>query len=276
MTDPPQLKVTLQPNGVAAPAQRVVMFASQAVGTCLRALEADDCSEPSSWGGTFGYQFTGLDIPSEERRQAFQNWVLARGFQDLARGVRETLEEALFYLKMLEREWGVVTTVAKIEKDMAEIRAKAASLNFPTLLEAVNVGLKEPMAFDVEFQSLQNVRNCLEHRGGRVGPRDVDPATGTLTLNFRRFKTFYMRGEDEIELAAGEVIDTHSPDNPFGKREEVPIFMRLVTSSRDYALGEPVVISAQDFFEIAMACHLFAGDVATKLPTVGAPPEPAT
>jgi hypothetical protein len=44
------------------------------------------------------------------------------------------------------------------------------------------------------------------------------------------------------------------------------LFLRRVTRSRDYALDEPVVIEANDFFEIAMACHLFASDVATKLP----------
>lgn len=265
MSDLRPLHITLQPDGVAAPAQRVVAMASQVVGTCLRALDADDCGEPAAWGGAFGYQFAGLALPPEERREAFRNWVLAKGFQDLARGIRETLEEALFFITMFARPAGV-TTMAALETDMANIRSAASKLTFPTLMERVNDGLAERMAFDAEFQSLQNVRNCLEHRGGRVGAKDVDATTGILTLSVPRLKSFYVRGEDEIELVAGQAIDTHAPDNPFGE-EEVPIYIRRVTRTRDYALDEPVVIAASDFFEIAFACHLFAGDVASKLPT---------
>jgi hypothetical protein len=50
---------------------------------------------------------------------------------------------------------------------MVAIRAAAAKLPFLKLLEGANAGLPEPMAFDAEFLSLQN----LEHRGGRVGAR---------------------------------------------------------------------------------------------------------
>ena len=261
------LQITLQADGVAAPAHRVVVMASQVVGTCLRALDRDDCVEPLSWGGTFGYQFKGLDLAPEERRESFKNWVLAKGFQDLARGVRETLEEALFFIRMLGRPSGVMTTLAAVEADVSAIRSSASKLTFPVLMEQVNAGLREPMAFDLEFRSLQNVRNCLEHRGGRVAPKDIDPTTGTLTLSFPRLKIFFMRGDEEIELAPGEVIDTHAPDNPFAGDKEVSFHLRRVTRSREYALNEPVVIGALDFYEIALACHLFASDLASKLPS---------
>jgi hypothetical protein len=266
MAEAQTLQITLQPDGVAAPAHRVVLMASQVVGTCLRALEVDNCVEPLSWGGTFGYQFKELDLTPDERRESFKNWVLAKGFQDLARGVRETLEEGLFFIRMSERPSGVVTTLAAVEADMMAIRSSASKLAFPALIEQVNAGLREPMAFDAEFRSLQNVRNCLEHRGGRVAAKDVDPITGTLTLSFPRLKAFYMRGDEEIELAPGEVIDTYSPDGPLRENEEVSIYLRRVTRSREYALNEPIVIGALDFYEIALACHLFASDLASKLP----------
>jgi|GEM_PF-2155929 hypothetical protein len=263
------LHITLNPNGVAAPAQRAVVIASQVVGICLRGLANDDLSPPEMQGGFIGYKFDSLEMSNEERRETYQNWILSKGFQDLARGVRETLEEAVFYLAIVKRQPGM-TTWAAIEAEMAEVRANAAKPQFPKLLEEVNAGLTEPMAFDAEFLSLQKVRNCLEHRGGVVGARDVDAATGTMTLSFPRLRMFYRRGDEEIELAPGEVIDTHSPANPFGKGEDVPLYMNRVTRSREYALGEPVVIAASDFCEIAMACQLFASDVAAKLPTLPA------
>lgn len=271
MTKPQALQITLNPNGVAEPAQRVVIIASQVVGTALRALANDDLSPPDMQGGHWGYQFNGLEMTDAERRETYQNWILAKGFQDLARGVRETLEEAAFYLAMIKCEPGM-TTLAKVEADMAGIRAAAAKLQFPKLLEDVNAGLTEPMAFDAEFLSLQKVRNCLEHRGGRVGVRDVDES-GSMTISFPRLRAFYRRGAAEVEIAPGEVIDTHDSNNPFGKGEDVPIYINRVTRTRTYALDEPIVISASDFYEIAMACQLFASDVAAKLPTMSASAE---
>lgn len=270
MAEPLALHITLNPNGVAEPAQRVVIIASQVVATALRALEKDDVSPPEMRGGHLEYQFNGLEMTDDERRTTFQNWILSKGFQDLARGVRETLEEAVFYLAMIKREPGI-TTLAKVEADIAAIRAAAAKLPFPKLLEDVNAGLTEPMAFDAEFLSLQKARNCLEHRGGRVGARDVD-TTGSMTLSFPRLRVFYSRGDTEIEIAPGAAIDTHDPGSSFGKGEGVSLFINRVTRTRTYQLDEPVVISASDFYEIAMACQLFASDVAAKLPTLPAQP----
>lgn len=270
MTDErPTIQITLNPDGVAAPAQRLVVLVTEAVGTALRALDNDTCAEEAAYADNLGYRFKGLDLPPEERRTAFKNWVLAKGFQDLARGIRETLEEALSFTRVFEIGSGVLTSPTKLEAHFAEIRAEASRLLFPALMEQVNARLREPLAFDAEFRSLQKARNCLEHRGGRVGPKDVDPATNTLTLSFPRLMMYYMRGEEEVEMVPGEVIDTHADDNPFG-REEVDVHIRRVTRSREYALNEPLIISKRDFFEIALACQMFATDLAVKLPV--APP----
>jgi hypothetical protein len=134
--------------------------------------------------------------------------------------------------------------------------------------------LREPVPFYDEFRSLQNVRNCLEHRGGRVEQKDVDPDTGRLVLTFPRFKVFYMRGKEEVELRVGEVIDTHAADNPFGEKEGVEIFLKREKRVREFTLGEAVLISDQDFFEIAVACQLFASDIAQRLPIVPKPDTP--
>jgi hypothetical protein len=265
--DLPPVQITLNPNGVAQPAQRAVVISTNVIGTCLRALANDNLWIPDMQGDPMGYQFQGLEMSDEELRETYQNWLLHKGIQDLARGARETLEEAIFYLEMVKMKSGC-TTWGQVEEHMAAIRAGAARPTFPKLLEEVNAGLTEPMAFEAEFLSLQNVRNCLEHRGGRVGMRDVDATTNTMSLRFPRLRLFYLRGDEEVELEPGQVIDTHSEDNPFGKGEGVQILMNRVMRTREYALGELVVITVSDFYEIAMACQLFASNVAAKLPTL--------
>jgi hypothetical protein len=77
----------------------------------------------------------------------------------------------------------------------------------------------------------------------------------------------YQRAGDEIELAPGEVIDSHD------QQTEVPFLARRVTRSRSYQIDERITFTAADFSEIAMACHFFAGDLGSKLPTVPTPAE---
>src|SRR5690242_2664995 len=109
---------------------------------------------------------------------------------------------------------------------------------------------------------MQKARNCLEHRGGIVGAQDLNEGSTALTLSFPRLNIFYEQAGKEIELSPGKVID------PGGQQSEVTIKMRRVTRSKSYELGECVTFAANDFAEIAMACHLFAGDLASKLPLV--------
>ena len=272
MTDgiPDKLHITLNPGAVAEPAQRTVIEAARAVGTFLRSLARDDVGpiEPGQQGTEWGYRFDGLEYTPDEWREVLERWVLAKAFQDLARGIRETLEEAHFYLTMFRLPSGQVTTVGRIQEIIAEARAKAARPNFPDLMAQVNESLSGPLNFSAHFLTLQNVRNCLEHRGGIVTQRDADPATGELVLTFPRLSMFYKRGDEEVELRVGEVIDNHAPDAPFPPGEEVAVYGKIVDRVRVYRLGERVVITNTDFHEAAMACHFFAGDLVSKLPTL--------
>jgi hypothetical protein len=65
------------------------------------------------------------------------------------------------------------------------------------------------------------------------------------------------RGE-EIELQVGAIIDRH--EHP-GMSE---ILIKRETRIRSYALGQKVRFDATEFHEIAFACHLFAGDLASS------------
>jgi hypothetical protein len=67
---------------------------------------------------------------------------------------------------------------------------------------------------------------------------------------------------DEIELAAGVIIDTHEHT---GMAE---IHMKRENRARSYALDEKITFNAAEFSEIAFACNMFAGDLAAKPPTL--------
>lgn len=251
-----RFQITLHPDGVAAPAIKAVLECSEVVRFCLQAFTAANLAEPPPFVGT--YHLEGPTLSADDRRQAYTSWILGKAFHELTRGIRAALEEAYLFVDMASMPNGV-TTLGKLETHIESIRKNANKASFPVLLEHVNAKLTEPMAFENEFRSLQSVRNCLEHRSGIVGASDVDE-TGVLTLSIPRLKCFYRRGDEEIEIAAGHVID------PGDERDEVEVFMRRETRHRTYQRGERVTFTADELYEIAFACNLFASDLAAKLP----------
>lgn len=262
------IQLKLDRNAVAAPAQQITTIAAQVVAACFAAFKDGDLIEPGMDGEFMGYRFSGLEMTSDERRTMYQDWLLSKGLHELARGVRGSLEEAILYLAFIARAPSV-TTLEEIDQEAEAIRSRAKAMSFPALMEEVSAGLTERLTFEEEFRSIQNARNCLEHRGGIVGARDLDGETDTLTLSFPRMKMFYERDGEEVELEAGHVIDAQ--ESELGG---VQILGRMVTRSKSYALGDRVEITSRDFNEIAMACHVFAGDLAGKLPTLAPESDP--
>ena len=195
---------------------------------------------------------------AEERRTLYANWILSQAFSEVARGIRDSLEEAYFFLRLAKIHDGPMKAGA-FNALMRDARKEAQRAKFPDLIAAVTQGLTEPLTFAAEFQSLQKVRNCLEHRGGVVGTQDAD-ANGVLTLSLPRIKVFYMRGPEEVELEPGAILD------PGDGSKEVQLYSQRVTRTRAYRVGERITFTADEFQEIAFACTLFLTDLVSKLP----------
>jgi hypothetical protein len=194
----------------------------------------------------------------------YENWLFSKGFQDLARGVRASLEEAALYLRFISNPPKQLSTSSTLEDLLDAMRKPATRLPFPQLLADVNSQLTSPLEFEREFLSIQKVRNCLEHRDGVVRKQDLDDLKNELTLRFPRMKLFYMRGEEEIELAQDERVDDRSG------QASVQILRRLVTRSKMYHLGDRVTFTGTEFSEIAMACAFFGQQLSASVP-----PKPA-
>lgn len=257
------IPITLNPAGVTTHTHKSVFLASRAVQVFLQHLGEHDFNVVPQSAIGIGYSFQDSQVSDTEMRQMLESWVLSRAFHDLARGVRESLEEAELYIFCL-KYIGRPISLIEFNNDTAIFKRKVQMKKFPDLMLSVNQNLTESLAFEKEFLSLQKVRNCLEHRRGVVGLSDVH--NGNLDLHFPRIRLFYRRGEVEIELAPGEVLDTHEPGVRSPDSGEVPIYLQRTTRTISYAVGEKIEISADQFFEIAMGCFMFADDLAKKLP----------
>jgi hypothetical protein len=259
------IDLTLHPDGVAAPAHRAAIICREVIDLYFDALSKADLSQPPPAPGDafFRFDIKGPELSPEQRRGAHERWVLAKAFQDLMRGVRGSLEEAFFFIELLNVGKIRAKTDSTLDDVLAPFRAKAQQMYFPDLMAHVNRGLEKPVVFAEAYGSMQSARNCLEHRDGIVGRRDID-ASGVLKISVPRMKVFVEQNQAEVEVYKN-----------FYTEKDTLIQMRMETRDLAFRLGEPLKISAADFDDIAFACANFGTMLAQQLPKVASTPKGA-
>lgn len=234
------MRVNLNPRAVAAPVQRVATMAAQTVAASLAAFAEGELKIPTS-GESVVYQFRFGDreATSDERRSMYQNWLLGKGLEDLARGVRESLEAAFVYAVVVT-DAPNLTPFGKLNSAIEKERKRAQGLRFTHLLDSVSAKLTAPLLFDEEMRLLQAVRNCLEHRGGIVSKHDIKD-NSALELRFTRRRLFYRcESGEEVECVPGQNIE-----NP-EKLSNAPILLGAVVEVKSFLLGETITLTVAD------------------------------
>jgi hypothetical protein len=257
MTDDPRyFQINLNPDGVAAPAHMAAQICREIVDLYFDALSKADLSEPppSYQTNFFRYRVSGPNGSAEERRTVHQQWILAKAFQDLIRGVRASLDEAYLFIELLAAGEMRVRSSSTMDDILSPLRETAQAMNFPTLMDYVNQRLTEPIIFSDAYLSMQKVRNCLEHRGGVVGRKDTGDKE-VLELSFPGVKAVIEEDGKEIEVYEG-----------YQTERDTAIKMKLDVAIREFKYGETMRIEAKDFDQITFACALFAGELAKRLP----------
>lgn len=256
----PQVALTVNVDSILSQAQGAVVISSEVVDFMLDAMGKSDLSmKPSNPNAQ--YRFTSPPITADERRHNFENWILSKAISDLMRGVRSSLEQAHVALQLLSGSIKAASS-STLDAVLAPHYEKAAKMKFGQLLEGVNSKLSEPLAFAEAFESLQQARNCFEHRNGIVGPVDA-PAGGVLVLRFPRAKMFYLKNGNEVELQSGQVVNDGS------ENAGVQICFKLDIRERRFGLGGRITLSAADFNEIAFACNLFGTNLHAGILSAG-------
>jgi hypothetical protein len=219
----PALHLELNPNSLSAIVGSAVFASVEVVNLHLSALSDENLRRPLEGSGIL-YRFTGPELNADQRRAMHESWILAKAFQELLRAVRHALEEAHVVTALLTKEHKVRSndTLASFLKPFQK---RATGLSFPELLAAVNELLDPKLDFSDSYKSLQAARNCLEHRAGIVGDIESKGAE-EFTLNIPRIKIFYLRGNDEIEIVAGERVDAGDG------LPEVEVLMKFENSRR--------------------------------------------
>jgi hypothetical protein len=253
----PKLHLELNPNRLSEIIGSAVFASTEVVNLHFNALSDDNLNGTLEGSGII-FKFKGPELTPDQRRAMHESWILGKAFQELLRAVRHALEEAHVMAALLTKEHKIRSNVT-FEDFLKPFQGKAAGLSFPKLLAAVNELLDPKLDFSESYKSLQTARNCLEHRAGIVSKIETKGDVEFI-LNIPRVKIFYLRGRDEIEIAAGERVDAGDG------RPEVEILMRFEVRQKSITVGERLAFTLTEFNEVAFACNFLGQQLATRLP----------
>jgi hypothetical protein len=229
------------------------MTTGGAVAIALDAVKARDYSIPLYLKANgINYLFGFTNIPPDKMHIVHAHWFLTHGIQDLTRGVFETLKNVHVVAQSLKMQ-GQLMSDEQVSDHMAKARLEAATLQFPALLNAVRQALPQSLDMLAHLQTMQNVRNCLEHRSGIVGETDVK--NGPLSLRWHHMKVRARVNGEMIETPPGWVA-------PEGGAE---VWFENATSEKAWTLGQRVRLSSFEFADLAMSCVHVANILAETL-----------
>jgi len=257
----PEIKVTLNQDGVIEPALKAIKECSQSVLFGLKSI--DQISKlPESYSGDDKYlkQQFGEPDPFIVQKDKYVNWIIGKGFEELVNGLAMTLVEAYRYVSIYEMFKGttakVVTTLEEINTKFDALREHSARQSFPALLDKIRPFLTAPLIYEGHIKTLNKARICLVHRKGKVSPEDMNTQS-TLLIKWVKYFLFFDYSDGEVEVTPGHIT-----------KESVSIKMRIKEEIKEYRNGETIIITHKEFQEFITTCHLFITDLASKLPVI--------
>jgi len=187
-------------------------------------------------------------VPLEDVRTYWKTWVLRGGFRDVAETLATTLEEvhrilALWSLIPKGSQSGAkvaLTAVHQMEKDIEAFHAK----NLPDKLGvlAKRHAFSFPPDIEAELFSINAARNCLVHRGGIVGGRDLDEGVQTFTLKWRALCPYVRDNAGERPMVLP--FQTSQTDETF-------MILKSEAKTRVFNLGDVLTVTSEEFTWIA-------------------------
>lgn len=256
-----QFVLRINPYAVGLPAKLASSECSAIFATAHEALQTVDLGNlPKIDGESLRFQMEIGNRTEAEHREACGRRLSAMCISDLARGIRASMEAAAAYIEFRDID---ATTLARSSQQeimeaatakLAELTAAAQALSYPPLLQKVEAGLTSGLKWAPELASFQKLRNCLEHRGGIVGGRDLDE-NGVLCLHLPFLDVGVINDDGELDPI------------PFNVRleKETSIGARVSVRHQTFNLGETVSFPPSRIREIAFSVWLFAEDLVAKL-----------
>jgi hypothetical protein len=215
--------------------------------------------------------------PWDEERASveFRTWVLSNAFRDVSEATGAMLDgmhQLAFAAKFSEQmSTGSALTEADWDEQLATEMKRFHRLGIPDKLDQLKEQYGLSFGSDMEQQvlSINAARNCLVHRNGIVGERDVNSGD-ELIVHWRElyFVLTNEDGEHEVTLPV-----TAIKDSSLGLKERL--------GSKSFKKGERVNFDVIEFSNICWTLHRLGANTADTMIKycqshgIGSPP-PAT
>lgn len=266
--------VTINLDGVVAPLHAAVGRALHVTAFGLSAAEAISSMPEGLRANAISLQFPSPFKNVNHARDEFRAWVVMSALRELTEVVGTTLEEARVAAAAYKLfQGGRVATVAEFQAQVEDRRQAFHRLGLPDKLERLRsefgVGLVPETA--AHILSITVARNCLVHRSGRVGPRDVNEGN-LLRVRWQRPSLVALSATGEQrEISIGATVAGGEG-----------IGMRTFEAEREFAMGETVQFDASDLTNICWTLYVFGAQLVSNVRDFGvacgvvlAPTEPA-
>jgi len=218
----------------------------------------EDVSAPSMTGIT--YAIGGAEIRDLDRlRTGFRSWVIASA-------LRDSIEALLLYLDEVRKvsvllSYGPTVDLTSDEWNATLVRGQKQfhRLGLRRKLDALKqIDESLQSEYEEEIATINRARNCLVHRFGAVTDEDTD-GTDRLTVRWRK---------NEI---VAEIDGTPTPIGPgFVAKDVTPLYLHQnVPVSKEFSIGETILLSADEFGELSWTVIVFAVHFREKVETFG-------
>ncbi|WP_405571878.1 hypothetical protein [Winogradskyella sp. Asnod2-B02-A] len=195
-----------------------------------------------------------MKMDFEKSQENFKIWILKKGFEDLISALNELMFSFSYIINLNEKiKKNPKQTIEEFKKLILERDKKLTKLSFPDLITKIEKSLKSPLKYKSEMLSLNKTRNCLVHRNGIVHPNDFNVENG-IELNWWYYNVEIKNENETKELERLDIIDLVE-DN---------LQMTSIKKTKFFNDRERIVISFQEFFELAHFCQTVGFDMLDK------------
>lgn len=200
------------------------------------------------------------DISIEEQRVLTIQWAINKAFEELISGMTKSLKKTYEYLRIynLIEKFNHKITREDFEKELQQIESEVDKLHFPDFINKIENILNKELSFKEEILSINQIRNCLVHRYGNVGKKDIRNAKSEeLRLKWNQLCFFALingkRTKITYEIRKSSIIVQN-------------IEAELVKKEKIFRINDDIIIDINDFNGIAYTCAEFAKSLFSIVP----------
>lgn len=196
----------------------------------------------------------------DEQKQLTLLWTLTKAFEEFINGLTKSFKETYKYLRIyvLSQNPKYTRTREELEAELQKIEIEMEKLHFPDFLDKIEKLLNKTLPLREEVLSINQVRNCLVHRHGTVGEKDIkNSPTSDLQLKWNSLKFWTKINGQQTEITYNLRKNGIIADG---------LSLESIKNVKAFKLGDKISFDINEFNGIAYTCATFANGLFPLMP----------